>query len=65
MTFATKSFRLSGFFFAVVIILIIIKIVKILWNRRHLYRLSYQCDGPFSWPIVGNLFDFGTTGESE
>lgn len=46
--------------------LAVILIIKILWSRRHLYRLSYQCQGGFAWPLVGNLLGFSNiSGESE
>lgn len=26
----------------------------LLWERRHLYKLSWQLPGPFALPIIGN-----------
>ena len=28
--------------------------VYLLWERRHLYRLSWQLNGPIALPLVGN-----------
>lgn len=28
----------------------------ILWERRHLYKLSWQLPGPIGLPILGNAF---------
>lgn len=39
--------------------------IEVFWKRRHLYYLSWQLDGPFSLPLIGNLLDFTFDGESE
>lgn len=65
ITFSTEIFDFSQVVSCVVLVLILIKIAQIFWNRRHLYRLSYQCDGPFAWPFIGNLFDIRATSDGE
>lgn len=29
-----------------------------IWSRRENYILSWKLNGPFGWPIIGNLLDF-------
>lgn len=40
-------------------------LTSFVWKRRHLYMLSWKCEGPFYKPFIGNVFDFGFSPQSE
>lgn len=37
-------------------VILLILFIQLLWQRRHIYRLSWILDGPIGFPIVGSAF---------
>lgn len=45
--------------------LVVVSLSIFVWWRRHLYVISWKCHGPVYKPLFGNIFDFGTSAQSE
>jgi hypothetical protein len=57
------QFILNNIKAILIAIALLLLAIKLFWERRHLYIVSFNCNGRFSWPIIGNLLDFGFSGE--
>lgn len=48
---------------ALAVIAVTIAMTGIFWQRRRLWYLSWRLEGPIYKPIVGNIFDFGSSAQ--
>lgn len=42
----------------VLIVMVLCLLIPWIWNRREIYKVSWQMKGPFGLPFIGNILSF-------